>query len=158
MGDVVLDKMSINDYNSYISNAVENYTQELLKSSRFLSLEESRDFAIWEYNDIFKEGFNTINTYLYNILVSDEKVGIVWVLKENDEGFIGDFLIYEKYRNRGYGYEALRKLERTIEYFGVQKLKLGVFKHNPNALKLYKKVGYSIFREREFDYTMIKEL
>ncbi|EQB86175.1 RimJ/RimL family protein N-acetyltransferase [Clostridium punense] len=163
MKNVKLEKMTLEDYNDYIYPAVTNYEDQLLLSGRFDNKQEAHEFAVWEYNDIFKDGFYTPETYLYNITVNEQKVGIIWFINEDNQGvpgeaFIGDFLIYEAYRNQGYGYKALRIVEDVAKAQGLTEIRLGVLNHNASAKKLYISVGYTVFKERENDCIMRKLL
>lgn len=163
MGNVKLEKMTLEDYNDYILSAITKYETELLLSGRFDTKQAAHEFALWEYNDIFKNGFCTPNMYLYNIAVNEQKVGILWFLNEDKQGFpgeafIGDFLIYEIHRKKGYGYQALLIAEDLAKAQGLTEMRLGVMNHNTKAKKLYIRAGYAVFKEREHDYIMRKFL
>jgi ribosomal protein S18 acetylase RimI-like enzyme len=163
MGNVKLEKMTLEDYNDYILSAITDYETELLLSGRSDTKQAAHEFAVWEYNDIFKNGFCTPNTYLYNITVNGQKVGILWFLNEDKQGlpgeaFIGDFLIYEIYRKKGYGYQALLIAEGLAKAQGLTEMRLGVMNHNTKAKKLYIRAGYTVFKEREHDCIMRKFL
>jgi ribosomal protein S18 acetylase RimI-like enzyme len=163
MENIKLEKMMVEDYNQYILSAITSYETELLQSGRFDTKEAAHEFAVWEYNDIFKNGVCTPDTYLYNITVKGQKVGILWFLNEDKQGipgeaFIGDFQIYEIYRNKGYGYEALRIAERFAKEEGLNEMRLGVMNHNTKAKKLYTRAGYTVFKKREHDCIMQKFL
>lgn len=91
------------------------------------------------------------------------KVGIIWFINEDKQGvqgeaFIGDFLIYENYRKKRYGYQALLIAEDLAKGQELIEMRLGVINHNTNAKKLYIKVGYTTFKEREHDCIMRKFL
>ena len=45
-------------------------------------------------------------------------------------------------RGKGIGPQAMQYLEEQIKVRGLQRIELGVFKFNINAIKLYKKMGY----------------
>lgn len=163
MENIKLQKMTLEDYNDYILSAITSYETELLLSRRFDTEQAAHEFAVLEYNDIFKNGFCTSNTYLYNITVNGQKVGILWFLNEDKQGFpgeafIGDFLIYEIYRKKGYGYQALHIAERLAKEQGLTEMRLGVMNHNIKAKKLYVEVGYTILKKREHDCIMRKFL
>lgn len=155
--------MMLEDYNDYILSAITSYETDLLLSGRFDTEQAAHEFAVWEYKDVFKNGFCTINTYLYNIAVNKQKVGIIWFLNEDKDGFpgeafIGDFLIYEIYRKKGYGYQALLLAEDLAKNQGLTEMRLGVMNHNIKAKKLYIRAGYTVFKEREHDCIMRKFL
>ncbi len=163
MENINLEKMTLEDYNDYILSAITNYETELIRSGRYNTNQAAHEFAVWEYNDIFKNGFCTPDTYLYNIAVNGQKVGILWFLNEDKQGFpgeafIGDFLIYEMYRKKGYGYQALLVAESLAKAQGLTEMRLGVMNHNTKAKNLYIRAGYTVFKEREHDCIMRKFL
>ncbi|MDV4152396.1 GNAT family N-acetyltransferase [Clostridium sp. AL.422] len=158
MRNIKLQEMSLEDYNNYTDSAIKSYTEELLLSRRFKTLIEASKFAKLEYNDLFKEGFQTKDIFLYNIIIGEEKIGIIWFIKERCWGFIGDFLIYEQYRGNNYGYNTLFLLEDIAKKKGINELRLGVFRHNVKARRLYLKVGYKILKAGKKNFTMSKKL
>ncbi len=158
MGNIILKEMSLQDYNDYTESAISNYTEELLLSGRFKNYNEALDFSKLEYYDVFKDGFQTKDIFLYNINLFKENIGIVWFIKEKNWGFIGDFLIYKEYRGNKHGYNTLMLLEDKAKECGIKELRLGVFKHNLNAIKLYLKVGYTILKDGNKNYIMAKKL
>ena len=143
MENIMLKEMSLQDYNDYTESAISNYTEELLLSGRFKN---------------YKDGFQTKDIFLYNINFFKENIGIVWFIKEKNWGFIGDFLIYKEYRGNKHGYNTLMLLEDKAKECGIKELRLGVFKHNLNAIKLYLKVGYTILKDGNKNYIMAKKL
>ncbi len=58
--------------------------------------------------------------------------------------WIWDFLIYEEYKGKGYGKEALNALDKELKERGQKKVSLQVFGHNTIAINLYQKSGYKI--------------
>lgn len=163
MKNVKLEEMTPKDYDDYMMWAIADYEKDLVKSRRFDTKEAAQEFAVWEFQDIFKNGFYTTNVYLYNIIVEGKKIGVIWFLNEDKqgfpgEGFIGDFLIYEAYRKKGYGYETLISIEALAKAQGLTEMRLGVMEHNLSAKRLYEKAGYVVFKEREHDFIMRKFL
>ena len=53
-------------------------------------------------------------------------------------------MIYEKFRNRKYGYKSLDLLEKSLIHKEIISISLHVFTHNKVALKLYKNLNFSI--------------
>lgn len=56
-----------------------------------------------------------------------------------------NFWIYEKFRNKGYGYQAIIEIKK---YLKGNKLWLYVHKDNTIAIRLYEKVGFKIDKEK----------
>jgi RimJ/RimL family protein N-acetyltransferase len=64
--------------------------------------------------------------------------------KEKKEGRVGRFLIGSDARGKGIGTETLKELVRIgFEELGFEKITLGVFDFNHNAIKCYEKSGFS---------------
>lgn len=65
--------------------------------------------------------------------------------------------IYKEYRKLGIGTEMMKKMIIVLTEKGYKKVSLSVQKNN-YAVKLYKKLGFKIFKETEEEYIMIKSL
>ncbi|MGL4694820.1 hypothetical protein [Enterococcus larvae] len=99
-----LQKMSETAFLHYLDDAIDSYANELLNSCRFSTKKEAIAFASWEFKeDIFKDGCHTENTFIFNLIHEDEPVGIIWLLIENEVSFIGDFLVFPKYKVKDLG-------------------------------------------------------
>lgn len=158
MKELELLYMTQKEFDNYYVQAVESYANELLNSGRFPDARQAHEFALWEYNDIFPQGIKTPGTYVFHIYVYGNKAGAIWMLREQDAGFIGDFFIDSVYQHRGYGTKALCCMEQIAAQSGMKKMRLGVFKNNRIARKLYEKQGYIVIRDREADLLMEKAL
>lgn len=101
------------------------------------------------------------HNHTYLIYLGDQLIGEmdyqidpkVLYKKETGSAWIG-IIIGEKIgRGQGIGYPAMRHLEAQIEAQGLNRIELGVFEFNKNAIKLYKKLGYKeIARISDFTY------
>lgn len=163
MEKVQLIKMTLEDYNKYINNAISNYEDNLMKNGRFNNLKDAHEYAVWDFGEIYTDGFNTANVYSYNIVVNEKKVGFICLLNEDKtefpgEIFITDFEVYEEFRNKGYGSKSLLLAGDCGRELGLKEIRLGVMNYNTNAKKLYERTGYTIFKKREFDCVMRKFL
>jgi len=73
--------------------------------------------------------------------------------KETDTAWIAIIIGEQDARGRGIGALALRYLEDQIKAQGLQRIELGVFDFNTNAIKLYQKSGYQeIGRINDFTF------
>ncbi len=90
-------------------------------------------------------------------------VGAVWCRIMKDYGNIDDETpslaigIYKEYRKLGIGTEMMKKMINILKEKKYEKVSLSVQKNN-YAVKLYKKLGFKIFKETEEEYIMIKKL
>lgn len=139
-------KMSNNGFNKYVDELVFKIADEYTISG-YCKKEDSIKLAKDIINQYIPNGLNTQGQYIYDIFnKSNENVGLIWYGKTGeDEAFICDFLIYEKYRNQGYGKKAMQLLENDAKEKGINKITLHVFGHNKTAITLYEKLGYVAF-------------
>lgn len=96
-----------------------------------------------------------MDNYLFSIYIPAivEAVGMIWVKVTNQQAFIYDFQIKEKFRGNGYGKQTLRALEIWADEHQVTEIGLHVFAHNKSAHQLYKQMGYI-----ETDITMVRKI
>ncbi len=78
--------------------------------------------------------------------------------EEEDYLYLDDFSVTEEYRNRGIGTKLLESAESCAKEMGVNTLCLHVEKTNAAALRLYRRLGYEVYREQESRYLMLKRL
>jgi RimJ/RimL family protein N-acetyltransferase len=73
--------------------------------------------------------------------------------KESGTAWIGINIGEESARGKGIGAQAMKYLEKEINARGFQRIELGVFEFNTNAIKLYQKLGYhEIGRIKDFTF------
>ncbi|MCM1990732.1 GNAT family N-acetyltransferase [Oceanirhabdus seepicola] len=100
-----------------------------------------------------KNSKSDINIYKIVLDKTNEMIGTVELFfPENnpDIAVIGRFLIEEAFRGNGYGEEALKEtVNKAFDKFGFNKVVLGVFEFNKNAIKCYEKVGFIKDKLRE---------
>jgi RimJ/RimL family protein N-acetyltransferase len=99
--------------------------------------------------------------WIYLIYLNDQMVGQMEFQidpeyiykKETDTAWIGIVIGEEAARGQGIGYQALQYLEEEIKKQGIKRIELGVFEFNTNAIKLYKRLGYTeIARINDFTF------
>lgn len=96
---------------------------------------------------------------------SHRRIGAVWTrLFDEDSGgygFISDSLpelaiaVLPAYQNRGIGKNLLLRIFAHLKDNGYSGVSLSVDKRNKQAVHLYEKVGFEIFRNQETDFVMI---
>ena len=147
---IELVKMSKRELEAYLQFAIENYANEKVKSGNW-SEEDSIQRSRESFADLLPNGVDTEDQFLFTIRDNDggRNVGMIWVGwgkygDQTSSPWIWDFLIYEQYRGKGYGKEALNALDRELKERGQKKVSLQVFGHNTIAINLYQKSGYKI--------------
>ena len=80
-----------------------------------------------------------------NILLDGEEIGHVTIDSLTaGETKLWNFLIYDGYKNKGYGSQALKAIEKLLVRLGVRSVKLGVVLSNTRAQKFYARNGYKV--------------
>jgi RimJ/RimL family protein N-acetyltransferase len=93
-------------------------------------------------------GLATPNHFFHAIQDSSgTDVGGLWYMLVEEEDtpqfFVMDIQIYEAFRRRGYGTQALRVMEDNAREMGVARVALHVFADNHRARAMYRKLGYA---------------
>lgn len=95
--------------------------------------------------------------------VEGKIIGSVWVRIMNDYGHIDDdtpslaMSLYKEYRGLGIGTALLKEILLNLKLAGYTKVSLSVQKDN-YAVKLYKKLGFTVYDENEEEYIMVTKL
>ena len=80
------------------------------------------------------------------LLKNDELIGNCSIYRENDNARVAELGIFigdEKFRNNGYGQEALNLLlDYGFNYLSLNSVYLNVFSFNDVAINCYKKIGF----------------
>ena len=93
----------------------------------------------------------------------DKVVGAVWVRDMPDYGHIADGVpsfaisLYKQYRNFGIGTQLMITMLDELKKRSYERTSLAVKKAN-YAVRMYKKVGFSIIDENDEEYIMVCEL
>lgn len=93
---------------------------------------------------------------IVHVMNGDIRVGILWYAFQGESKriFIYHILIEEMYRGQGYATAVFEKLERVVsEELGATSIGLSVFGTNPDAQRLYKRLGF-----QETSIAMTKQL
>lgn len=130
------------EFASYFEGAVENYAHELELSgiSKSLALLQAQE----DFTRLLPLGKDSPNQFIMSIVDEDLrlKVGVLFYELDSEYYFINDFVIYEPYRNKGYGTLALLELEKIARATGLKAISLHVFNHNLGAKRMYDRLGY----------------
>ena len=143
-------RMSKREFNTYFKEASRKYAEEKVNSGNW-SPEKAEELAKQTMKKLLPEGINTKTHHLYSIddKKSNKRIGIIWFKinedsSSNQQMFLYDILINEKYRGKGFGTQTMKKLEEKAKELKCNKILLHVFGHNNSAIALYKKMGYKI--------------
>ncbi|WP_409294066.1 GNAT family N-acetyltransferase [Peribacillus sp. SCS-26] len=141
---IELVEMNAEDFQRYLTYAVQTYAAEHIKSGNW-NEEEAYGKAAQEYKELLPDGEKTENHKLFTVRDGEQEVGMIWLAQKSDHrGFIYDINIWEEYQGRGYGKKAMEEIGIKAKELGLKSIALHVFGHNGKALGLYEKLGYII--------------
>lgn len=117
--------------------------------------------------NIFIKDFGKLDDYCLVAEADNKIIGAVWsrVLFGEIKGY-GNIdsttpelaiSIYKQYRNKGIGTELMKGILKLLKEKGYNRVSLSVQKDN-YAVKMYKAVGFKIFKETEEEYIMVCSL
>lgn len=117
-----------------------------------------RDFItqIWGWDDIRQEEFfrgDFKSGRMQLIQIGEEGAGYLQIRNEENALFIENLLILPKFQSRGLGSQIIRDVIARAKS-AKHLVRLGVFKINPRAKKLYESLGFKIYEETTIHYMM----
>lgn len=146
-----LKKMSGDEFRVYSKWSVKAYSEHLIKSGDEKFRFKARKAAKSEFNDIFPDGADSKENYLYIVMNDDgEKIGVIGYQKspfEENAAFVTENVIKEEYRGRGYGKSAFIKIQEDAREKGFGKMVLNCFKHTPVSYSMYEKNGFKVIED-----------
>lgn len=139
---ITLRSMKSDEFQKHIITLIEGYAKDKVLAGNW-SEEESLDRAKAELANLLPNDEKTENNFLYSILNDNHVIGMIWLAQTgSEEGFIYEISIDDQFQGRGFGKEAMKRLEEVARNLGMKKIGLHVFGHNQRAIGLYEKLGY----------------
>ncbi len=143
--------MNASEFSIYAKWSVKNYADHLIKSGDEKLRFKARKAAKSEFNDIFPDGADSADNYLYVIINEDgEKIGVIGYQQspfEENAAFVTENIIKEEYRGKGFGKSAFVKLQEDAKEKGFGKMVLNCFKHTPVSYGMYVKNGFEVIED-----------
>ena len=140
-----LQKMNETEFDHYLEFLIPDYAKDLSENF-IIPLEKATEESENLMKELFPSKQDSEGQLVYTIysIEEDKNIGVIWynIQSENKKAFIYHILINEEYRNKGYATFVLQELEETMKSSGITSMGLNVFGTNPNAHKLYEKLGY----------------
>ncbi|MDQ7094456.1 GNAT family N-acetyltransferase [Desulfosporosinus sp. PR] len=139
--------MSKHDFHDYLPNAIAEYANQKVKAGTWRE-KEALNLSKESFAKLLPNGVNTENHYLFSIIepINQIKIGYLWFQCFDSlaakTAFINDFYIFEEFRGKGYGTQAMEALDAEVRKLQVSKITLHVFSHNKRAIALYQKAGF----------------
>ena len=160
--DISFKPMNNDEFKVYSKWSVKAYAEHLIKSGDekfiFKALREAKS----EFKDIFPDGANSADNYLYIVVnEANEKIGVIGYQKspfEENAAFVTENVIKEEYRGKGYGKSAFVKLQEDAREKSFGKMVLNCFKHTPVSYSMYEKNGFEVIEDYGGSVSMEKYL
>ena len=84
---------------------------------------------------------------LYTIVAGERAVGSLWLsIGAHGQAFLEEVTVDVAARGCGHGRRAMILAEEVARAAGAQRLDLNVYEHNPRALALYDRLGYTTIK------------
>lgn len=150
--------MEIEEYpllNDFLYNAIFIRKGEAPPSKEIIKLPEL---------ELYIKNFGKFNDDNALVAELDGKViGAVWTRIMDDYGHVDDttpslaISLYKEYRNNGIGTSLMKEMLKLLKQKHYERVSLSVQKEN-YAVKMYRKLGFGVFEENEYEYIMICNL
>ncbi|RDY25415.1 GNAT family N-acetyltransferase [Romboutsia weinsteinii] len=129
---LTIKKVTEDNYNEILGLRV-NKDQEGFIETTEKCLEESNELELWRPVGIYSED-ELVGFAMYGLFEDEDEDGRVWLDR---------FMIGEKYQGNGYGKVGIEVLiKRLYKEYKCKEIFLSVYDNNPNAIKLYKRLGF----------------
>ena len=141
-----LSRMTEADYEVWGARSRANYARDKARAND-ITQEAAEKIAKADFERLLPDGLESANSHLFVAKADDQSVlGYIWLLErgpENDRrGYIGDVIIEEAHRGKGYGRKIMELIEEETRALGHKKIGLHVVGYNTPAIRLYESLGY----------------
>jgi ribosomal protein S18 acetylase RimI-like enzyme len=93
---------------------------------------------------------------------AEVEIGHMWITMHTElqVSILGEIEVVAGHRNKGYGTRMLAEWEDFVrsDYPGCRGLLLHVFRHNPDARRLYERLGFKVNDETYHGWNLVKLL
>lgn len=148
---IIFKRMNNDEFSVYSKWSTKAYAEHLIKSGDERFMWKAKREAKAEFNDIFPNGADSADNYLYIVMnEKNEKIGVIGYQKspfEENAAFVTENVIKEEYRGKGYGKSVFVKLQEDAREKGFSKMVLNVFKHTPVSYAMYEKNGFKVIED-----------
>ncbi|GMC02489.1 MULTISPECIES: GNAT family N-acetyltransferase [Enterococcus] len=143
--------LPVDEKNYFLGNYV-TVTSEQLHSNLVLAIPEAIQAAF--DNEFSEPYFICLNNEVigYTALVFDQTIP-----NEEDRYWLWQFTVDKSYQNKGYGTKAMEIIVEQFRNKAVPVITLSTKSDNDNALRLYKKFGFTLTGETNGDEVILKK-
>ena len=102
--------------------------------------------------DLLDYYYSREDTKIFYLTENQVFAGFIWLIKSEDVVTGKYFLcvlylyVHESFRGKGYSKLLMNKGKEYSKEIGIEQLRLSVRHNNPNAISLYKGLGYQIYK------------
>ena len=127
------------------------YAETLLAAKIATNYDEAYRVIESDFQYLFPDGKQTPDQHIYNAYQNSEKVGVLWLGDRTyhrtpfSQAWIYYIEVMPNHRNKGIGSEILHWAENYCIEHQIPRLGLNVFAHNPDAKRLYERLGYEVY-------------
>lgn len=133
----------------FIRRGSEGYARDMVENAG-LTPEQARKKSDHDWANLMPEGRVPAGHHVFAIEdgESGERVGDLWFAERTNDfdstvAFVYAVEIYEPFRGRGLGKQAMLLLEDEVRALGLSRVALNVFGGNEIARSLYRSLGYA---------------
>jgi len=138
-----LEKMTVKDFDTIKGKMIKDYAKDKVRVGHWSEI-EALELSKEALEKILKNGIETPNHYLLNVLEGKTTVGFIWMNEINNEIFVNVICIFEKYQEKEYESKFIAILEEKAVKLDIKKINIHSYGYNKKNIEVYKNMGYGI--------------
>ena len=143
---ISLARIEQSDFEDYLSRVISMYAEESIRAGRW-TREEAFEKSRRETLSLLGDGANTKNSHMFWLHAEGQKIGYAWfgdVDPTKRQAYLFALEVFPGFQGRGYGREAMNKIEGLAKGYGYSSIGLHVFAFNAAAMELYLHSGFEV--------------
>ena len=145
----VLRPLRDDEFDDYVARGKVRYAEDMIENAG-MAREDAEAKSDRDWKSILPNRLDSEGQYIYAVEDAEtgERVGELWFAKREADAdglvaFVYSIEIFETFRGRGFGKEAMLLFEDEARKLGLTKVALNVFGGNEVARSLYRSIGYA---------------
>jgi ribosomal protein S18 acetylase RimI-like enzyme len=137
------------EFGPFIEHGIAGYAQDMVEHAG-LTPEQAQKKSDTDWAKLLPNGRASKGHYLFAVEDQEtgERVGDLWFAERTNDfdstvAFVYSIEIFEGFRGRGFGKQAMLLLEEEVRALGLDHVALNVFGGNEVARSLYRSLGYA---------------
>ena len=147
--DIALRPLRVDELADFLARGQVSYARDMVDQAG-IPEEAAQAKSAHDWTSLLPEGLASPGQHLFALedTASGERVGDLWFAERDSDfgdkaAFIYSIEIFEEFRGRGLGRQAMLALEDEVRRRGLARIALNVFGGNDVARSLYRSVGYA---------------